>query len=102
MTKRSPTPVATAPAPEAAPVVEPAGEPIAAEQPTTEPVSDVSSDDVAAQVDAGDRVAARVLIAFEGYEPNDVVELAEDELVAHRDLVDPTPAAVAYARSLLA
>jgi len=52
---------------------------------------------------AGD-AEARVLLAFENHQPNDVVMLTADELRAAVDAgyVDADPAAVAYAKGLLA
>jgi nucleoid-associated protein YgaU len=114
MTKRTPTPAASAPATDAAPAAETPAAPIAAEQaveppaPTEQPAAPPAAEEKAEDpASAGDersveRIHARVLVAFDGHEPNDVVELTEDELIAHGEQVDPSPAAVEYARSLQA
>ncbi|APR53358.1 hypothetical protein CA223_05450 [Sphingomonas koreensis] len=119
MTKRTPTPAAAAPAIAAtdpaqtpAPAAEAnvAGEASSAADAQQEGASDAVASELAAQPHAEsapatdgatERVLARVLVAFDGHEPNDVVELTEAELRAHGDQVDPTPAAVEYARSLV-
>lgn len=51
----------------------------------------------------GEQVEARALIDFEGYEANDVVIAAPEDIERWRDagLVDPHPDAVAYAKSLI-
>lgn len=48
------------------------------------------------------QIEARALIAFEGYNPNDVVIVAESEVEALQGAgkIDPHPDAVAYAKSL--
>ncbi|WP_439539474.1 hypothetical protein [Sphingomonas sp.] len=114
MTKRTPTPAAAAPATDAATAADTPAAPIVAEQvvepaaPAQEPAAPIAAEETpeAAASEGNDqnaeRIAARVLIAFNGHEPNDVVELTEDELIAHREQVDPSPAAVEYARSLRA
>jgi hypothetical protein len=132
MTKRTPTPAAAAPAPEIAPAADVPAAPIAAELTVhdsvdavgavastgEQPILAINSDGTvhaaalqverlsvsadAAREHHGEAIAARVLIAFDGHAPNDVIELSGDELHARRGQVDPSPAAVEYARSLLA
>lgn len=118
MTKRTPTPAAAAPAiaaadpaqtPAAAAEATAAGEPSSAADAQQESHRDAEAPELTGQPEVEsapaaeavtERVPARVLVAFDGHEPNDVVELTEAELLAYGDQVDPTPAAVEYARSL--
>jgi len=74
--------------------------------PATDAAAPESGDAPAAEgtiLPAGD-AEARVLLAFENHQPNDVVMLTADELRAAVDAgyVDADPAAVAYAKGLLA
>lgn len=52
----------------------------------------------------GAQVEARTLLAFDGYEPNDVVMVATGDVknLVKQGLIDPHPAAVSYAKSLKA
>ena len=56
--------------------------------------------DAEKQAQAGKKVKARVLVAFGGYQPNDVVKVSAAELKQYADSLDATPAAVSYAESL--
>jgi len=63
----------------------------------------VASDDGAAPVADGEQVEARVLVAFEAYDANDVaiVRAADVERLVGAGKIDPHPDAVAYAKSLI-
>ncbi len=97
---RTPTPAAAAAdAKAAAAATAPAGdatEPLPANEPT------VAAADVV-DVDQGDLIEARVLIAFDEHEPNDVVSFCSEDLdtLEREGKVDADPRAVAYAKSLL-
>lgn len=53
--------------------------------------------------DDRERHEARVLNAFDGYEPNDIALMTEEELATRDGIdVDSHPAAVDYAKSLIA
>lgn len=49
---------------------------------------------------SGKNVKARVLVAFGGHQPNEVVSVTPAELKAHAESLDANPAAVAYAEAL--
>ena len=94
MAVRTPTPANTAPADATAPSDAAADAPGATE--TTETPAATKADD-------RERHEARVLNAFDGYEPNDIALMTEDELASRDGIdVDSHPAAVEYAKSLLA
>lgn len=56
--------------------------------------------DAAKAAQSGKNVKARVLVAFGGHQPNEVVSVTPAELKAHAESLDANPAAVAYAEAL--
>ncbi len=56
--------------------------------------------DAAKAAQSGKKVKARVLVAFGGHQPNEVVSVTPAELKAHAESLDANPAAVAYAEAL--
>lgn len=78
---------------------------VAGEAATPAPAAAASAEQppAAPPVADGEQVEARALIDFEGYEANDVVIAAADDIERWRNagLVDPHPDAVAYAKSLI-
>lgn len=56
--------------------------------------------DAAKASQSGKKVKARVLVAFGGHQPNEVVSVTPAELKAHAESLDANPAAVAYAEAL--
>lgn len=98
--RRQPVPAA-AEAPKAEPTAAPTADPApAAEAPKAEPPAPDPAPPVAPE---GEQVEARVLVAFEGYEANDVaiIDAAQVERLVGEGKVDPHPDAVAYAKSLI-
>jgi hypothetical protein len=79
------------------PAATPEQEPATVDAPSAPPEAEAPTEPVEA-------VEVRVLLAFEGHRPNDVVAVAGDHLDRLRStgLVDDHPVAVAYARSLRA
>lgn len=97
---RTPTPAAAAPAATTATTTEAdAGAASSAAAETTD-AADAGKQD---EADDRERHEARVLIAFDDYRPNDIALLTVEELDLHDGTnVDSTPAAVDYAKSLIA
>ncbi|MDF0489203.1 hypothetical protein PX554_13765 [Sphingomonas sp. H39-1-10] len=92
---RTPTPTANAPANAPAPIDAAAAAPAPDTTDTTDFAPPVGDDH--------ERHEARVLNAFNGYEPNDIALLTEDELASRDGIdVDSHPAAIEYATSLIA
>lgn len=85
-----------APAPAAPPTAVAAADATPA---TTEPTADNPE---TGSVDLSQLVEVRVLSAFDGHAPNDVIEITAEEASSLGAAVDASPAAVAYAKSLKA
>lgn len=95
--KRQPVPAGGQPTPDA---VAAADTTPPAETPSEETQT---ADNVDSHADDGEPVDARVLVAFDEYDVNEIFSASADE-VERRKLagtVDPHPDAVAYAKSLL-
>lgn len=89
-----------APAPIAETPADTSNEPTPAPAPAPAPAPVLLDEEEAAPID--NRIEVRVLVAYDGHLPNDVIAMDRAEAELRLEQVDADPVAVAYAKSLVA